>query len=569
MAFEDIPGKSSESDLGGSKRKPTRLPIPIQAGELHMQEPVHNIAEKADSTERKKRKRRKKRTTETTATTEAAPVEKQPQAKTKRSESNSTPEVVADSTETVDTHVKITEKATEKLAVPESADEAEPAALEELHAPESLHADDDFSHIPLHEQEAAADLFISPRLHAESEREPANETTAHTGSRWRRTATAATPAAAAAGTASAAHSPVHSPANPNFVPPAVPNPNTPFSPNVAPPVAGANIPPMPPTPPQGPNFNVAPPGGGGFGGNVAPAPAAANIAPVAAPHSGPERTRTAERGWDAKSLWAGIIIGGVIEHVRHKRKQKRRDKVHAGQVKELQKGHQATQEQLRQTEAKAERTKTSLEKQLDRLKQLVVPIPVPTPPRPERPQMQQTVPKYEAPAPVPRQAQAERASANPLLAPLPANPETKTPLPQNAPEKQNPDIAPEIPKDHKVESSAWHHIEIDKKTGKAVEAPTVAYGEEFKREQHQEQLRRAIDEASISSDTVRQQYAAPLGSGVSNSAQHDDRNKQAAQGKPAAILHHAKQTVQRAEPVDIALWVGLGIVMLAIIAVLF
>jgi hypothetical protein len=38
----------------------------------------------------------------------------------------------------------------------------------------------------------------------------------------------------------------------------------------------------------------------------------------------------------------------------------------------------------------------------------------------------------------------------------------------------------------RVETSAWHRIEVDEKTGKAVDNPEVAYGEEFKHEQRQE-----------------------------------------------------------------------------------
>jgi len=37
----------------------------------------------------------------------------------------------------------------------------------------------------------------------------------------------------------------------------------------------------------------------------------------------------------------------------------------------------------------------------------------------------------------------------------------------------------------RVETSAWHRIEIDEKTGKPVENPEVAYGEEFRREQRE------------------------------------------------------------------------------------
>ena len=40
----------------------------------------------------------------------------------------------------------------------------------------------------------------------------------------------------------------------------------------------------------------------------------------------------------------------------------------------------------------------------------------------------------------------------------------------------------------RVETSAWHRIEIDEKTGKPIESPDVAYGEEFRRERRQEIL---------------------------------------------------------------------------------
>ena len=43
-----------------------------------------------------------------------------------------------------------------------------------------------------------------------------------------------------------------------------------------------------------------------------------------------------------------------------------------------------------------------------------------------------------------------------------------------------------VSKDRKVESSAWHRIEVDAKTGRPILDPEVAYGEEFKREQRQE-----------------------------------------------------------------------------------
>ena len=44
----------------------------------------------------------------------------------------------------------------------------------------------------------------------------------------------------------------------------------------------------------------------------------------------------------------------------------------------------------------------------------------------------------------------------------------------------------EIPKDHHLETSAWHTIEVDSKTGKPVENPTFSYGHEYYQERAHE-----------------------------------------------------------------------------------
>ncbi len=46
----------------------------------------------------------------------------------------------------------------------------------------------------------------------------------------------------------------------------------------------------------------------------------------------------------------------------------------------------------------------------------------------------------------------------------------------------------QVQEGRRVETSAWHRIEIDEKTGKPVKNPGIAYGEEFRREQRQEVL---------------------------------------------------------------------------------
>lgn len=53
---------------------------------------------------------------------------------------------------------------------------------------------------------------------------------------------------------------------------------------------------------------------------------------------------------------------------------------------------------------------------------------------------------------------------------------------------QNPENVEQlqIPEDHRLETSAWHAIEIDNKTGRPVETPTFEYGHEYYRERAQE-----------------------------------------------------------------------------------
>ncbi len=68
----------------------------------------------------------------------------------------------------------------------------------------------------------------------------------------------------------------------------------------------------------------------------------------------------------------------------------------------------------------------------------------------------------------------------------------------------------EVPPEHEVVRSQWHSIEVDKKTGKAVEQPTgFEYGEAFQQERRREQLQDKLQDASTSA----QQSAAPPAAG--------------------------------------------------------
>lgn len=83
-------------------------------------------------------------------------------------------------------------------------------------------------------------------------------------------------------------------------------------------------------------------------------------------------------------------------------------------------------------------------------------------------------------------------------------PEAKRPAVETVPVEERPvtEDLYAVPEGRRVETSAWHRIEVDNATGRAVEAPAVSYGEAFVREQQQEKLAR---------DAAKAQAAAQVG----------------------------------------------------------
>lgn len=70
-------------------------------------------------------------------------------------------------------------------------------------------------------------------------------------------------------------------------------------------------------------------------------------------------------------------------------------------------------------------------------------------------------------------------------------PESFIPTPENQPKTPSERTAVELgqtvlPRGRRVETSAWHRIELDAKTGKPVENPTLEYGREYHQERHPE-----------------------------------------------------------------------------------
>ncbi len=58
------------------------------------------------------------------------------------------------------------------------------------------------------------------------------------------------------------------------------------------------------------------------------------------------------------------------------------------------------------------------------------------------------------------------------------------------------------PEGHRFETSAWHRVEVDERTGRAVEAPSFTYGEAFQHEQQQERLAREASQAQTAAQVA-------------------------------------------------------------------
>lgn len=292
----------------------------------------------------------------------------------------------------------------------------------------------------------------------------------------------------------------------------------------------------------------------------------------------PERAERGNTRRERHGFVQGVLLGAIVEHIRHKRREKRMTKAHTREVKVTEKEHTANVERLEQS---AKREKTTLERQLERLRGETA----------ASPKEVDEAKRYQPKAEQRPEKQIVSASPSERVVPVVARHEEsaqeagkraervdKKPVAEVRPTDEV-EEALQLPPDHKIESSAWHNIEVDKRTGKAVEDPTLVYGEEFKHEQHQEQLRKQIADMSLESDRVRENYLFK-----SVSSQQQTTKQKATTPSPTIpppapkvrksesvtkiAAQKAQQRIAHAEPVDIALWGVLVFVVIIIIALL-
>lgn len=562
--FEAASSESSKEKKKKSKRAPGHVPLPVQA-ELHV------IAEqkRSDKPESRTKKRKKKSAKSpgkpeagVTVAAEIPPVTEEGPKKAKRAsaEDHRTAEKKPDKPPT---HTKEAVSADDEAAetVTPTAEKAEKAAhardeVELEHGATNEHAEQKKEE----ETEFLGELLVSERAIRQREREqvPLQETevvlssaaqtpessdedqqsSRPSSTRTASASTAALPLSAAS--ASAAHASS-----------AGPRPSR----GVRSSGVGGAVPPV--VPPFGPGM----PGGPSMP-NSAPSAPYANTMPVRANTVPPtvasaERVRPAER---RGSFAGGFLFGALVEHVRHRRRENRREKEHQTALKNMTKEQQAIQEKLRETERKTARTKTELEQRLEQL-------------RAEKSKVEAAV-KPERASQKPVDAQdTERVAAKPeeRAKALASSKEeelkaAREKLAQALAAEAAPDDAPaEVPKDRRVETSAWHRIEVDKETGKAVENPTVAYGEEFKKEQQQERLRREIEAASADGAEVRARYADAPNPNASPLYDHTGANDAAATSKHDR-QHRRGARLPAVNTTDLGL---AGLLVVVVVAIIF
>lgn len=165
----------------------------------------------------------------------------------------------------------------------------------------------------------------------------------------------------------------------------------------------------------------------------------------------------AEKQGQNRGVLAGLLVGGGYEHLKHRRREKRQGKLLKQQNKRL----KQASEQLSQSQQDLEAA-TTVNRQESRFNAPNTAFWTEQSPLP-------TNPAERLPAPTPEQALQRSPEQLPVVV---------------ADEAAAERLA--VPADHRLETSAWHTIEVDSRTGQAVENPTFAYGAEYYHERAQE-----------------------------------------------------------------------------------
>lgn len=252
-------------------------------------------------------------------------------------------------------------------------------------------------------------------------------------------------------------------------------------------------------------------------------------------------------------FWPGVLVGGAVEHIRHKRRERKMEK--------SQKLQQSRIAQLEYTQRR-----TALEQQTEANERL----------RAEHAARYKTPTEKPAAATeaFPMPMVAEHSPEQSKIEQSKAEQQPKQPLPEQ------PGVATEEVKPlegHHIEKSTWHKIEVDDRTGQVAENSNIVYGEAFQRERRPEQV--AALQAQQQAEADEQEQAAMHAIGMPTLPRPQTGSSGPTETQPTAprsvrptppIQRRSKvvRPVFMQSSADMALWGGLVLVVLAIIAAL-
>lgn len=219
----------------------------------------------------------------------------------------------------------------------------------------------------------------------------------------------------------------------------------------------------------GPGGNV-PPQSGGYNPNTNPGynpNQNQSFNPNTAAAARAARTKAEEIEWQGRQqgrregLFAGLLVGGGIEHFRHKRREKKMEKQQKKETRVQQKRVERLEYDFAAAKQAQQHERARVETDV-RQNRVVTAI--------ERAEQSKTPEELKK-----NQEQIAQQSKEVLL--------------------PDAEIAAALPKDHRIERSAWHNIEVDSH-GKAVQESTIDYGQEYYKERAHEVMRRQFDGAA-------------------------------------------------------------------------
>lgn len=205
--------------------------------------------------------------------------------------------------------------------------------------------------------------------------------------------------------------------------------------------------------------------------------------------------RATKSGQD-RGVVAGLLVGGGFEHWRHRRREKK-------QAEAL----QQQSEEVQEIRAQQDWQRREHGRQFEALRRTAPAVASERPAGPNR-TVEQAFSRKELRNEAGQTVDTRRQTATA---------EAKRSVSAGVPEER----PLEMPPEHRLQTSAWHSIEVDVRTGKPVERPTFEYGHEYYRERAQEAgpkepVNAAAGEAALVAAALASSTDAPGGRDSAN-----------------------------------------------------